>query len=90
MFPRFFRSARPREERVPDMEAVFRDTSDAVKYLDKTEFKRFMAALELSWEAWDKILTVQTREEKEIEKVKPATVNTDGINYIERSANEPN
>ena len=62
--------------KVTDAEAKFNLIIDIVKDLDKTEFKRFIDATTLAWQGYDKLLRVQTREEKE----------TRDINRVEHTA----
>jgi|GEM_PF-2321462 len=57
-----FRDTKRRTDKV---EARFQTALNLIKDLDKPEFKRFMAGLDLAWQGYDKIRQVQTRDEKE-------------------------
>lgn len=50
-------------------EQDFQTIVNIVKYLDKTEFKKFMEATQLVWDGYDKLLRVKTRDEKETKPV---------------------
>lgn len=60
----FFKKFDEPEEQITETEENFRLILDIVKGLDRTEFKRFQQALELAWSGYDKLLRVQTREDK--------------------------
>ncbi len=61
----------------------------AIEYitsLDKTEFKKFIDSVELIWQGYDKLLRVQTREEKAEAKEDKETggaFNLEGIKFEE-------
>lgn len=63
-----------------DTEENFQIAVNIVKNLDKTEFKKFMGALESVWSGYDMLLRVKTRDEKkpEEEKVLDAPFREDG------------
>lgn len=54
-------------------EQDFQTIVNIVKYLDKTEFKKFMDATQMVWEGYDKLLRVKTRDEKEVKPVDEVT-----------------
>ncbi len=54
------------------IEARFQTAVDLIKDLDKKEFNRFIDGLTLTWQGYDKIRQVQSREEKELEQVTQA------------------
>lgn len=54
-------------------EQDFQTIVNIVKYLDKTEFKKFMDATQMVWEGYDKLLRVRTRDEKEVKPVDEVT-----------------
>ena len=66
-----FKLFKPKEKQNSSSKAEqdFQKIVDIVKYLDKTEFKKFMDATESVWEGYDKLLRVKTREEKEVRPV---------------------
>ena len=47
------------------VELRFQDGINAVKDLDKKEFKRYIEGLTLAWQGYDRIRKVQTIDEKE-------------------------
>ena len=54
------------------IEVRFQTAVDLIKDLDKKEFNRFIDGLTLTWQGYDKIRQVQSREEKEMEQVTQA------------------
>ena len=67
----FFRKKQPVEQ-MSDTEYNFKLVLEIVKDLDKSEFKKFQQALELAWSGYDKLLRVQTREQKETREIADA------------------
>jgi hypothetical protein len=66
---RIFRRGDKKEESPDYIEARFQTAVDLIKDLDRSEFKRFVDGLTLTWQGYDKIRQVQSREEKELGQV---------------------
>lgn len=69
---RLFRRKKHRGETTDYIEVRFQTAVDLIKDLDKKEFNRFIDGLTLTWQGYDKIRQVQSREEKEMEQVTQA------------------
>lgn len=69
---RIFRRGSKKEESPDYIEARFQTAVDLIKDLDRSEFKRFVDGLTLTWQGYDKIRQVQSREEKEMEQITQA------------------
>lgn len=59
----------------------FQTVLNIVKQFDRYEFRRFMDGVTLAWQGYDKVLRVQTREEKEVEDINEAEKK---IDYLEQ------
>lgn len=67
---KFLRKKKRKAGETPDyIEARFQTAVDLIKDLDRKEFNRFIDGLTLTWQGYDKIRQVQSREEKEMEQV---------------------
>lgn len=66
---RIFRRGDKKIESGDYIEARFQTAVDLIKDLDRSEFKRFVDGLTLTWQGYDKIRQVQSREEKELGQV---------------------
>ena len=69
---RLFRRKKHGGETKDYIEVRFQTAVDLIKDLDKKEFNRFIDGLTLTWQGYDKIRQVQSREEKEMEQVTQA------------------
>lgn len=76
---RMFRRKKRRSESTDIFEVRFQTAVDLIKDLDKKEFNRFIDGLTLTWQGYDKIRQVQSREEKEMEQVTQAERKLDFI-----------
>lgn len=68
-----------KKRKITDAETKFNLILDVVKDLDKTEFKRFVDSVTLAWQGYDKLLRVQTREEKETKDITKTEIVADMI-----------
>lgn len=51
------------------VEYRFQTTVDLIRDLDRAEFNRFKQGIELAWQAYQKVKSVQTTSEKELDAV---------------------
>lgn len=70
---KLFHRKKRKQNKSPDyFEDRFQIGVDLIKDLEKKEFNKFIDGLTLTWQGYDKIRQVQSREEKEMEQVTQA------------------